>query len=359
MKTFKNPLFTLVSLATVLVLLLAACVPGAPEPAPASDGQNDQGGVQHQEEPAPTEEPEKPTEEPTEELTEEAETGEEEEEQESPIFSTANEPLPPDPIPVTIITEDGRTLEGMYYPGAYNPGPVIVLMHWAGGTMYDWEVIGPWLQNRGLTPAGGGEAWKQPAWFPVLPEWASFGVLFFNFGGFGNSQGNWETGALDAKAAVIFASELEDVNPNLITTMGASIGADGAVDGCFLHQLAVEAGSASGICLGGLSLSPGNYLESALFEYTYSQAVEGLMNSTEAEKVVYCLAAEGDHESPGTCLSADMDFERYYTYIYPGSPHGMKLVVPDLFPINPALEMNTLEIYLMFLEEVYGISFAE
>lgn len=41
--------------------------------------------------------------------------------------------LPAAPQEVTITTEDGRALAGLYYPAKVNPAPIVVLMHWAGG----------------------------------------------------------------------------------------------------------------------------------------------------------------------------------------------------------------------------------
>jgi dienelactone hydrolase len=250
-------------------------------------------------------------------------------------------------------------LEGIYYPGAYSPGPVIVLMHWAGGDMRDWDAIAPWLQNRGGQPfgIGDGSSWWDPSWFPELPEWASFSVLVFNFGGFGISQGSRETLALDAKAAVDFASMQSNVDPGLVSTMGASIGADGSVDGCYLHQMD---SNSLGTCLGGFSLSPGNFQQdSTNFPYTYAETVQGLLGSGEAMKVAYCLAAQGDGTSPDTCKSVSGYESTYHRYIYPGNAHGMNLIAPDLFPQDPAVNMNALQIYLEFLQEVYQVDFSQ
>jgi hypothetical protein len=274
------------------------------------------------------------------------------------------EPLPADPQPVTINTEDGRTLEGFYYPAKIPNAPVVVLMHWAPGDMNDWLAIAPWLQNRKdelaanprapIVVAGynarpsTGAAWTDDSWFPPMPEEASFAVLIFNFGGYGNSIGSRATGVIDAKNAVEFAATLPEVDPEQISALGASIGADGAVDGCYLANKQGEIGA----CIGALSLSPGNYLTD---EFTYAEAVTPL---DMAGYPVWCLAAEYDGPSPEACKSAEGDHYRTFIYLH-DDPHGMALVVPEFYPQDPAVELDTMQLIQEWLEEVYGLTLNE
>jgi hypothetical protein len=96
--------------------------------------------------------------EPEEEVVEEEPVEEEATAEIAPLEPTtppAAEPLPPDPIELTIRTEDGLDLVGTYFPAAVNPAPIVVLMHWAPGTQEDWFAEGfDWpqlaliLQNR-------------------------------------------------------------------------------------------------------------------------------------------------------------------------------------------------------------------
>ena len=266
-------------------------------------------------------------------------------------------PLPADVVELVITMEDGRALEAKYYPAAHNPAPIIVLMHWAGGDIGDWDEIAPWLQNRGLGSAGAARArgtqvqgldpWMDPSWFPEMPEDASFGVLSFSFGDFGNSPAgpnipeNWMEEAL---AAIQTASELEGVDATQIAALGASIGADGAVDGCYLFNET----SATGQCVGALSLSPGDYLTT---EFTYAEAVTSL---DEREIPVWCLTAEGDIPSYVTCGSAEGT--HYQQFIYAGAEHGMRLVRPDAESMDPATGVDTLVLIQDFLELVFGIA---
>ena len=279
---------------------------------------------------------------------------------EPPILQSELPPLPPERQAISIETSDGRVLEGFYYPGAYNPGPTIVLMHWAGGDYDDWTEIAPWLQNRGDETAAlwqdvgvsysaqNGEAWRDASWFPPMLDSTSFNVIVFNFGGFGNStEGPNRTGLVDdALSAVKFASQLEGVDPNLIAALGASIGADGSANSCHLFNRNF---SDMGTCLGAFSLSPGDYLG-----MPYDESVQYL---DAAGYPVWCLAAEGDYNSPTICREAGgQDFYQYF--IYADADHGMRLVTPDHMPAEPPLERNTLELTQDWLEAVYGYEVA-
>jgi len=258
--------------------------------------------------------------------------------------------LPPAPQLIEFQAEDGKNLVGYYYPSVYADAPVLVLMHWAGGNQRDWCVIAPWLQNRldesssempGCSDAPAGFTWGGPAlwwdssWFPQMPEEVSYAVFTFDFRDYGESQpGRGASLELtkDALAALVTASGLDGIDPMRIVTAGASIGSDGAPDGCLLFNQ-----STGGGCLGALSLSPGSYLD-----MPYKDVVAGL-DSLEPAVPVWCLAAEFDGPSPGTCNSATGD--KYRIQIYEGmDEHGMMLVDPQFDP-------DPLTLLLEFLSE--------
>lgn len=323
---------------SILGLLLGACGGAAPK------GTGTQEVVEQQE---PTSTEVQPTE--TQQITD-------------AVWLSQFPPLPAAPQEVTITTEDGRSLAGIYYPAKVNPAPIVVLMHWAGGDMHDWRAIAPWLQNRpdetsrvnhSAKPVSLIEGpWLDPSWFPAILTEASFGVLVFDYNGFGQSPlaPNQDALLKDSLAAVMFASTLEGADPMSILTMGASIGADGAVDGCYLFNKLVVAGEAQGQCLGAMSLSPGNYLAGyPTPEFTYTEAVVAL---SEAEHLVFCLAAEGDGESGHVCTEAQADF--YTPFIYSGDAHGMMLVDPALTPSAPVVDANALELLLDLLAMSIG-----
>lgn len=250
--------------------------------------------------------------------------------------------------PVQIQTTDGRTLEGYHYPSRFANVPAVVLMHWAPGSMADWDHIAVWLQNRVgelEAPPQAEGAIHDMGWFPAMPAEISFSVLVFNFGRYGASQygGSRESMVLDAQAALEHAAALPGVDPHQITAIGASIGADGAVDACYLLNDAGEKGT----CVGAFSLSPGNYLTQ---EFSYQQAAQ-MVNLSQYP--VWCLAAENDGRSPDLCSSIADPLNR--VFIYPGSYHGMELVDPEQLPSDPAVGLNALELVQEFLERAYHI----
>lgn len=334
----------------IFALLLAACSGTAPPPTAALDGQ---------------EEPAAAAEEPTDaDVSAPSETPH----LIPPAWMSEFAPLGAAAQEVEIPTSDGRTLAGIYYPAKVNPAPIVVLMHWAGGDMTDWQAIAPWLQNRrdGLSFKAGlarpalqvDGPWLDPSWFPhILPE-ASFGVLVFDYNSFGQSAGSPAADALllDSVAAVQFASALDGADPDMIMAAGASIGGDGAVDGCYLFNQMVAGGDAQGQCIGALSLSPGNYLTGTCTGdcpsefFSYADAVAAL---SEAEHPVYCLTSQGDESFMPTCTVTSGDL--FKQFIYSGDDHGMFLVDPALTPSEPAIDANALDLLLDLLSTAIGL----
>lgn len=277
---------------------------------------------------------------------------------EVPSTATATVPSRPlsnisaDPQRVEFQADDGKNLVGYYYPSKYADAPILILMHWAGGDLTDWCEIALWLQNRrdenpanpercadagsGL-PAGLPTPWLDSTWFPPMAPEVSIAVFAFDFRDYGESEkglvssSNW---AKDAKAAFVTAAGFEGVDATRMASMGASIGADGAPDGCLLYNQ--ETGSG---CVGAFSLSPGSYLG-----MKYETVVNDL-----APLPVWCLAGELDRESAPTCKNASG--ESYRSEIYPASnAHGMMLLAPGLDPQPMILIQDFLE--LVFGEKV-------
>jgi hypothetical protein len=258
--------------------------------------------------------------------------------------------LDANPQRVEFQAEDGTNLIGYYYPSKYADAPIVILMHWAGGDLTDWCEIAPWLQNRadenpvkpercanagaGL-PASISATWLDPSWFPLMSADASLAVFAFDFRDYGESEKGGSSNsdwAKDAKAAFVTAAGLEGVDATRMASLGASIGADGAPDGCLLYNQ--EAGSG---CVGALSLSPGNFLG-----IDFAATVIEL-----APNPVWCLTADGDVGSFPTCNEASG--EHYREVIYAGTDlHGMRLIAPNLEP-QPMILIQD------FLELVFGI----
>jgi dienelactone hydrolase len=261
----------------------------------------------------------------------------EEEEQES----ADTEMTPVEKTSVLIPSEDGRNLDAVLYPAKKKNAPLIILMHWAPGDQREWIEIAHWLQNSGFGGGSGNSGeipWLDPSWFPALADDDTYNILSFTFSGCegGCKSFDQKIWLADAQAVVEFAYELQDIDQNRILVVGASIGADGAADGC-LHLNTVHPGS----CKGAFSISPGSYLT-----IKYEQAVRDLGALIDPVPAL-CLYAENDIESAAACGNFEAD--NYTAYNFPadavqGNGHGMNLVEPDLNP-------NPLMLLVEFLKE--------
>ena len=255
------------------------------------------------------------------------------------------EPLPPEPQSIEFNADDGTVLQGAYYPASVNPAPLVVLFHQAGFNQTMWQAIAPWLQNRGLASTAfrfdsGGvlarpnyQSFNDPSWFPQIPSDLQVAVFTFTYrcwesGSCANyDRAGWQK---DALAAIETASGLPGVDPQLILTMGASIGGDGAVDACYLFNQEMGSG-----CIGVIANSPGSYLE-----LDYRDTAEKLLGQGVP---VLCAASQGDTLSKDSCSSVAED-PLYQTQIYDGSAHG-------IFMVDPSLEPSLLELWLQFFAE--------
>lgn len=250
--------------------------------------------------------------------------------------------LPADPQMVTFKASDGTELQGIYYPSAKNPAPLVIMMHWINGDKADWNEVAPWLQNRGLKnpfPNPGDPAtfpWWDPSWFPAVPADQSYAVLTFTFrnclpmdqrGCPSMDLAGW---LQDAKAAALFGRSLEGVDPTKIVIMGSSIGADGAADACdFVNQ------QFPGTCQGSLSLSPGSFLG-----VSYQDTIKNL-GKTQPPTTAWCLADEGEY---AVCEQAESAGNTAFKGILiPGGDHGNMLMSPNLDPLPMQLILDFLD----------------
>ena len=242
--------------------------------------------------------------------------------------------LPSEAQRIEFAAEDGAALVGYYYPAAVNPAPIIVLMHWAGGDQTDWLYVGmvSWLQNRGAEIPAPPETkyFDTPYPFSPLPEGQSFAVFTFDFRGYGESSGGGgqDKHILDAAAAYITAAALPGVDPARVAGIGASIGANGVVDGC------------NEACIAALSLGPGNWLG-----MSYPEAVKAM---DDLGKPVWCVAAEDDETAAQTCRTATGD--HYQIQVYPSGGHAIRLFRTEN-KLQPPIE----EVILSYLQAVLGL----
>lgn len=240
------------------------------------------------------------------------------------------EPYRPLTRSVTFAASDGTELQGTFYPPENDNAPLVILMHWARGDQSDYAVIADWLQNRGGEPdntANAAETWLDASWFPRIEQGTSYGVFTFSFrdcsaGCAAFHSAEWLD---DAQSAVAYAHDLDYIDPNRIIVAGASIGADGAVDGClYLNQ------AFPGSCKGAFSISPGSYLTQ-----TYADVVDQL------GAPAVCLYAPSDGSAVTAC--ANVNAQNYTGYEI-GNAHGMDLIDPQVQP-------NPLDLLLAFIGE--------
>jgi len=242
--------------------------------------------------------------------------------------SDENPGLPADARDVVFASKDGIELEGRFYPARFSDSPLIVLMHWAPGDQDDWNAIAAWLQNRedeiSIETGNSTDPWLDSTWFPTMLTTTSFNVFTFTFRNCKGGCARFEREKWydDVKAAVDYSVGLDGIDPVRIIMIGASIGSDGAVDGCaYLNQ------KTPGACLGAMSLSPGNYLT-----IDYAEKVTAM-----SPIPVWCLYAEVDAESASIC--GNLDSENFTKYAYPATMvysngHGMNLIEQNQEP-NP------------------------
>ena len=248
--------------------------------------------------------------------------------QQEPSLATEGQPM-------TFTASDDTQLEGVYYPAEKAGAPLIILMHWAPGDQTDYVEIAYWLQNQGL--GGKSEnpdnlAWLDSSWFPEIEADKSYAVFTFNFRNCAGGCQSFmrEEWLDDAQSAVDFAYELEGIDQQRVLLVGASIGADGAADGClYLNDVHPDS------CQGAFSISPGDYLTQS-----YADTVAGLGEATEVVPA-WCLYAPSDVESAGICGTLEAD---NYTPYQIGDGHGMQLVQPEVQP-------NPLDLLLAFIAE--------
>lgn len=117
---------------------------------------------------------------------------------------------------ITIRTEDGVALTGVYYEPFQRPAPGIVLLHMLRRSHEDWDAAASQLADAG------------------------FAVVAINFRG---ADGDLSPLALDVKAAKIFLRERPEVVSTSIGIAGASIGANlalmDAADDPNVHSVAL------------------------------------------------------------------------------------------------------------------------
>lgn len=118
---------------------------------------------------------------------------------------------PTEPVlPMAISAPDGTTLQAQFYAARAHPAPAVLLVHQAGGSQQDWEPL--------IEPLRG----------------AGYAVLTFDLRGHGGSGGDadWAQMSGDTQAALRLLSALAGVDSSRIVLIGASVGANLALNAC-------------------------------------------------------------------------------------------------------------------------------
>src|SRR5262245_17380011 len=143
-----------------------------------------------------------------------------------------------EPQRIEFKSDDSTDLVGTFWPAPnmQQPATGVLLLHWNPGTRNDWNTLAALLQGMAISnPSSGRDG---------------YAVFAFDFRGHGESGGSGDDRARymnDAQAALQLFRTLPGVDKNRIVMIGASIGADAAVDAC-----------GEG-CIGVISLSPGSF----------------------------------------------------------------------------------------------------
>lgn len=213
-----------------------------------------------------------------------------------PDETTTQEPVVEE---VTFGTEDGVTIAALYYPPEVGPAPGVLLFHQRGESKEVWEP----LINQLLS---------------VRPDLA---LMAIDFPGHGESDGPYsdDIALSTARDALSVFRGFEGVNANRIVIIGASIGADAAVDECFDG------------CVGAVTVSPGGWLG-----IPYNEALEAMRSSND--RPILCIASEDDAPSPETCVGGqEVELHDYRVHLYEGSAHGNQLFYEEELAPEPPI----------------------
>ena len=195
-------------------------------------------------------------------------------------------------LPMTISASDGTVLQARYYTALSGPAPAVLLIHQAGGSQQDWEPLVPALHGAG------------------------YAVLTLDLRGHGSSGGlpEWAQMPGDVQAALRQLSELPSVDPSRIVTIGASVGANLALNAC-----ADLVG-----CAATVALSPG-------LDY-YGLATAPAIPRLR-DRPLLIAASENDNNNPADSMMLDsLATSDHQLIVYPAAGHGTQMLAaqPEL-----------------------------
>ncbi|MCA9903078.1 MAG: alpha/beta fold hydrolase [Anaerolineae bacterium] len=207
---------------------------------------------------------------------------------------------------VTAEAHDGLTLVGEFYASTNEPAPAVLLLHMLGSRRSAWQPLIPWLSDAG------------------------YNVLAVDLRGHGETQGaqDWPAAERDVETWLDWLGEQPSVMPDRIAIVGASIGANLALNGCAFDER----------CITTVALSPGLDYRGVVTEPAVS---DGL-----AERSALLVASQRDAYSADSVkmLTTEASGE-LGLQLYPGSAHGTALLGAADAPVIPLI-LNWLAAHL-------------
>ena len=237
-----------------------------------------------------------------------------------PVRTSVITPVLDSSKPQNVILADasGETFPAIYYPPSQPNSPVVVFMHQIDRDMAQWYPIASWLWKQEPDPSTIDKKypWLDPSWFPENTLNHKPGILLFTYRGCDNGCTKPQAMDIlaDAQTAIRYVMQRPEVDQSRVTVVGTSVGADAALDSCFLLQ-----DTSDYACQNVISASPGSYLD-----YSYESVAKLLV---EQRTNVYCMASRADSESAIQCMTGNKAAE-YHSAIGVGNQHGIELFSP-------------------------------
>ncbi|WP_119068708.1 alpha/beta hydrolase [Aggregatilinea lenta] len=195
-------------------------------------------------------------------------------------------------LPLMISASDGLVLQATFYNSPDPFAPLVIMLHQVGGSRADWEPLAQRLQAAG------------------------YAVLTLDLRGYGQTGGavNWSLAQSDVAAVIGLVQAMDDVDTSHLVLVGASIGANLALNAC---------ADMSG-CAAAVLLSPG-------LDYRGITTSDAMVRLGVRPTLI--VASEGDDNNPADSLTLDgMAQGDHQLVVLTGAGHGTAM-----FNADPAL----------------------
>ncbi|MBI9050737.1 MAG: hypothetical protein JEZ00_15050 [Anaerolineaceae bacterium] len=228
---------------------------------------------------------------------------------------------------------NGQTFPVVYYPPSTAQAPVVIFMHQVDMDLSQWDAIAAWLWKDDLSDFRDETLpWLNSSWFPENTLEEKPAILVFTYRDCGEGCSRPENRKIlnDTQTILEYVLNQPEIDPKRITVVGTSVGADAALDACFLLQDKTDLD-----CDNVISVSPGSYLD-----YEFASVIK-VMSKTPTH--MYCYAARAD-SYPATLCMSNRSSDVYEFFVGKGKQHGIELFTPEF-------EVNLLEILLQAIND--------